>query len=99
MRLLKSYNREGSTYVFSRYSSGRRLKAVALSVALFATACGQAATEDASSSNAAASDVPVESQAGGPGLPLLVGDTVAGAQFDTNDLAGQDVVVWFWAPW
>ena len=37
--------------------------------------------------------------AGGVGLPVLVSNTVGGAQIDTNDLVGQDVVVWFWAPW
>lgn len=25
--------------------------------------------------------------------------TVGGAQFDAGDYAGQDLVLWFWAPW
>ena len=25
--------------------------------------------------------------------------TVAGGQFDVGDYAGQDLVLWFWAPW
>ena len=69
----------------------RRVRAgvVGVVMALAATACGAPAeTTAAESSNAAVA-----------GLPQLVGDTVRGAQLDTNDLAGQDVVVWFWAPW
>lgn len=27
------------------------------------------------------------------------GTLLSGGQFDANDLAGQDVVLWFWAPW
>lgn len=27
------------------------------------------------------------------------GELLGGGQFDANDLAGQDVVLWFWAPW
>ena len=27
------------------------------------------------------------------------GETVAGSQFNSGDYAGQDLVLWFWAPW
>ena len=27
------------------------------------------------------------------------GELIGGGQLDANDLAGQDVVLWFWAPW
>ena len=27
------------------------------------------------------------------------GDLIGGGQFDANSLAGQDIVLWFWAPW
>ena len=80
-----------------------RLGAAGLSLALFASACGTATTEEvAAGSGDAEAAVVEETEAestGGPGLPRLVADTVGGAQLDTNDLAGQDTVIWFWAPW
>ena len=27
------------------------------------------------------------------------GTLLSGGQFDANDLAGRDIVLWFWAPW
>ena len=72
-----------------------RLGAAGLSLALLATACGTA-TETAAPVETG-TDAAVEEAAAG--LPVLVADTVGGPQLDTNDLAGQDVVVWFWAPW
>ena len=71
-----------------------------LSLALFAVGCGGGATDTAApaSEGETAEAAPAE-ESGGSGLPQLVGDTVGGSQLDTNDLAGQDVVVWFWAPW
>ena len=27
------------------------------------------------------------------------GDLIGGGQIDANSLAGQDIVLWFWAPW
>ena len=29
----------------------------------------------------------------------FVADQIGGGQLDANDLAGQDLVLWFWAPW
>lgn len=29
----------------------------------------------------------------------FVEDLIGGGQLDANDLAGQDIVLWFWAPW
>ena len=29
----------------------------------------------------------------------FVADQIGGGQIDANDLAGRDVVLWFWAPW
>ena len=85
------------------FNSRRRLGAAAIGAMLFASACGTAATDanEAADSGASASesDSGTEQSTGGPGLPQLIGDTVAGARFDTSELAGQDVAVWFWAPW
>ncbi len=80
--------------------SRKRVGAVALSLGLFASACGGAATDESTSSAPVDDGAEVaEESSGGAGLPQLVGDTVAGTQFDTADLAGQDIAVWFWAPW
>ncbi len=69
-------------------------------MALVATACGAPAETTAAAEPSADSPATEEvAETGGAGLPQLVSDTVRGAQIDTNDLAGQDVVVWFWAPW
>ncbi len=39
-------------------------------------------------------------QAALAGWPLTYdGPTVAGGQLDPGDYAGQDLVLWFWAPW
>ncbi len=68
-------------------------------MALMATACGTAVESTATESTEPATSQTDAATTGGAGLPQLIGDTVRGAQIDTNDLAGQDVVVWFWAPW
>ena len=78
-----------------------RIGAAGLCLALFASACGTAADESATAAPVDSGDAAVvqEESVGGPGLPTLVSNTVGGAQIDTNSLEGQDVVVWFWAPW
>ena len=80
-----------------------RVGAAGVCLALFASACGgTAADETATAEPVDSGDAAVVEEAesaGGPGLPTLVSDTVSGAQIDTNSLEGQDVVVWFWAPW
>ena len=79
-----------------------RIGAAGICVALFASACAGTPTEEVATSDAEPAAAVTEAaapSAGGPGLPTLVSDTVGGAQLDTNDLEGQDVVVWFWAPW
>lgn len=34
-----------------------------------------------------------------PPYPDVLADTVAGGQIDFGSLQGQDIVLWFWAPW
>lgn len=77
---------------------GRRAVAATLSLALFAVGCGGAANTTSAAPEAIA-EVAEETTSDDPGLPVFVGETVAGTQLDSNDLVGQDVVVWFWAPW
>ena len=81
-----------------------RVGAAGLTFALFASACAGTPTEETSAAApdttaAVTEETEAPAPAGGAGLPVLVADSVAGPQIDTNDLAGQDVVVWFWAPW
>ncbi len=84
--------------MFKRPKFGRLAGAVVLSLALVGAGCGSSGSDDTATASAADSAETADA-AGGTGLPALVGNTVSGAQLDTNDLAGQDTVVWFWAPW
>ena len=89
--------------MFSKSNRRRRIGAIVLSTALIASACGGSATTDVAATTAPTEPATERAEApassGGPGLPQLVSDTLSGAQIDTNELAGQDVIVWFWAPW
>ena len=63
---------------------------VAATVVL-ATACGPGAPDAASTAGEAATGT---AQALDFSAPL-----VGGGQLEGGDLAGRDVVLWFWAPW
>ena len=78
-----------------------RVPAVAAAVvalSLGATACGGSDADDQ-----AAGSADSEATADGPVLDASVfsgeATTVDGARFDLGELADQDLVVWFWAPW
>ena len=69
--------------------------AVVFVFALIAAGCsgespGQAAT---------AVSEPAQSQDGTATTESLVLPTADGGQIDWNSLQGQDVMLWFWAPW
>lgn len=68
-------------------SVSRRTLAALVVLALLAAACGGVVEE-------------AEFTAPADG-PLLVGEfeTLAGGTVDLDSLQGQDVVLWFWAPW
>lgn len=55
-----------------------------------AAACG-------TSSGVGRDDTPVQPAAAQPAR--FVAETSAGGQLDLGELAGQDVLLWFWAPW
>lgn len=84
----------------------RSLLATLAALALIATACGgsdaavatQADNDAASSSSSGAADT---AEAESPAEPAnsLVASTIDGGQIDFGSLEGQDVVLWFWAPW
>lgn len=53
---------------------------------------------DADAQNEAEPD-PTPSPNAVPAYPDVVVSTVAGGQIDFGSLEGQDIVLWFWAPW
>ena len=69
----------------------RRLPILVVVLALLAAACssGDDSTTADDPAAARAADRPHD----------FVADLVGGGQIDANDLAGRDVVLWFWAPW
>lgn len=79
-------------------SALQRLLLTALAIVLLASACGsdETATESASSDGTAGDDAPSDSAAWPHDFsaPLLGGGT-----FEAGDYEGQDLVLWFWAPW
>ena len=58
--------------------------------ALVASSCGGSGEESA-----------VGTSESNPDLPsfYFTAPAVGGGQIDLGDLAGQDIVLWFWAPW
>lgn len=70
----------------------RRLLVLAVLFGLVATACGGGAST-------ANSDAP--SALGSAAISPLAGEfaTFGGPSIDLASLQGQDVVLWFWAPW
>ncbi len=82
----------------------RPLQAAALAVALFTASCGGGSgSSESSSADGQTPTAPVEEAAPDEATadsPLtFTAATVGGGQIDANSLAGQDVVLWFWAPW
>lgn len=79
---------------------GAATAAALTALALTLTACGGVADDSTSGSSPAAdaSDAPA---AGGTaqGPMTFQSLTTDGEDFDATELAGQDVVLWFWAPW
>ncbi len=69
-----------------------------LSVSLLAAACGGSDADTSAEAGADAGDAmnaPMVDDA------MFSGEatTVTGETFELGDLAGQDLVLWFWAPW
>lgn len=78
----------GSSSVSPRRTFG--LLAVSLGLALTAAACGS----DSASAPAATSAADA-----GAGVLALQAPAADGSVIDLADYAGQDLVLWFWAPW
>ena len=71
-------------------------------LALIAASCGASGSSSGveNSSDISGAEVSAQESAAveGPAAPILVG-LADGGQLDWNSLAGQDVMLWFWAPW
>jgi hypothetical protein len=71
----------------------RRPLALAVAFAPLLAGCGSSTADETSSTT---DDAP---SADGGGYPVLVAETASGATFDLADHVGEDVMLWFWAPW
>lgn len=85
-----------------RRASRARRVATVVATALVLTACGADDPSDGTGpvveSPAARAD-PMASPSASDQPLTFQSVTTEGEQFDATDLAGQDVVLWFWAPW
>lgn len=83
----------------------RRARALSLAALLFLSACGGGAATVDEAATSAASTAQAGSDAVGdaPAVPasLLTGDftTTTGETITLDNFQGQDVVLWYWAPW
>ncbi len=72
-------------------------------LAILASACGAETPHTTTAAEASASDDSPAAAAGEGAQPewphTFVVDQIDGATFDAGDYAGQDLVLWFWAPW
>jgi len=91
------------------------LPALLMAAAVVASACGGGTTDTDDAAGSAADAGADESQAttteevttteqasttqGEPTLLFGEFETLSGATFDLSTVAGEDVVLWFWAPW
>ena len=83
-----------SAWSAGRYCGAMRRGLLLLTLCLVAVACGGGgapASAPTASSEAAAGDLPQNL--------AFTADLVGGGQLEGGDLAGRDVVLWFWAPW
>ena len=74
----------------------RALLALSGALVLIVAACGGSSGSD--SASVPAQSAPAVTDSPQPLEPVLV-PTASGEQLDFNSLRGQDVLLWFWAPW
>jgi len=91
--------------MFSTHRVTRSLLGLLTALALFATSCGGSSADtaasveqDATADASASLETEAEAAPAGP-ASTIVASTVSGGQIDFGSLAGQDVVLWYWAPW
>ena len=69
-----------------------------MAAALLAAACGSA-DQEAEGSDASTDAAAASSSTSATNPLAFTSTTTEGEDFDAADLAGEDVVLWFWAPW
>ena len=75
-----------------------RVLAVAAALVFLAAACG--GTHTAPTEPGAGSDSPALASRDDSGWPHdFTAPLVGGGEIDASDYEGQDLVLWFWAPW
>lgn len=74
----------------------RRLAAASLALGLVATACATDGGDDAATSGVTSAEATEQAAAEPIALTVATSD---GGTIDFADLAGEDVMLWFWAPW
>ena len=72
-----------------------RLTAVLLALSLLAAACGSSADDAASGQG----DAPEAAAASGGSVLDVSAPSADGGTIDLSTYAGQDLMLWFWAPW
>ncbi len=84
-----------------RSASRFRRVAAVLAVALLAAACGDSATRLQRAATPATTATADWSELDGVDVEALAftGTATDGTTFSGADVVGQDVLLWFWAPW
>lgn len=78
----------------------RTLAGAFLALALGAAACGGDVVVETRQVEVGSDGVNVvESEDGADGVTESAVQTISGSDFSLEDYAGQDLLVWFWAPW
>ncbi|MCQ3808466.1 MAG: hypothetical protein OXB92_13175 [Acidimicrobiaceae bacterium] len=88
----------------------QRAVAAAVALLLVGSSCGNASDESAPAPTTTTTEAPPTTHGSAPDTSTgesvaaawphdWTESTVGGGQFDAGDYAGQDLVLWFWAPW
>lgn len=77
----------------------QRLAALLAAVALLAAACGGSADDEAAPATTAAAADADASDGGSTSVLDISAPGADGSTIDLSTFAGQDLLLWFWAPW
>jgi len=75
----------------------KRLTALGVTAALFATACGGSSEESVAADGDAPAAAAAESS--GPEFLTRTVASVGGSSNDLTEYTDRDLILWFWAPW
>jgi hypothetical protein len=80
-------------------SARRRVSAAVAAVGLVLTACGSSGDDATATATVAATSPSGDVAQAAPESEAVMVPTADGTDLDFNSLRGQDVLLWFWAPW